>query len=198
MNHSFFSIFRRIAAGVALWSALSAGAYAQDYQGGGGGYTSGYSGGGDQYYGVDRGTCNRASLGRTFEPSQNNIVGSLLGAAAGGLLGSQFGHGGGKSAMTILGVLGGAVAGGAIGRSMERPDAACVNETLERAPSGRPVSWQNPDNGASYSMVPDQAYNGDDGRPCRNYVTTAVIDGQEQTIHGTACRRPDGTWHTQN
>jgi outer membrane lipoprotein SlyB len=39
------------------------------------------------------------------------MVGTLGGAAAGGLLGNQFGHGKGKTAMTVVGVLGGALAG---------------------------------------------------------------------------------------
>lgn len=31
---------------------------------------------------------------------------------------------------------------------------------------------------------------------CRAITTTAEIDGQPQTVHGSACRQPDGTWHT--
>jgi surface antigen len=144
-------------------------------------------------YGIERGTCDRASLSHSFDSSTNNVVGSLLGAAAGGLLGSQFGHGSGKSIMTIAGVLGGALAGGAIGRSMERPDAACVNQTLESGPTGQTVAWQNPDNGTTYNVTPTRTYQ-DEGRPCRDYTTTAVIDGQTQTLHGTACRQDDGSW----
>jgi uncharacterized protein YcfJ len=88
------------------------------------------------YYGVDTGTCDRTSLSHAFDTSTNNVVGSALGAAAGGLLGSQFGHGSGKSVMTIAGVLGGALAGGAIGRSMQPVDQACVNQTLEHGQTG--------------------------------------------------------------
>jgi hypothetical protein len=29
---------------------------------------------------------------------------------------------------------------------------------------------------------------------CREYQTTATIDGKPQQLHGTACLRPDGTW----
>ncbi|MDE2150060.1 MAG: glycine zipper 2TM domain-containing protein [Gammaproteobacteria bacterium] len=45
---------------------------------------------------------------------QPSMLGTLAGAAAGGLLGSQFGKGTGKAAMTGVGVLGGALAGRAI------------------------------------------------------------------------------------
>lgn len=29
---------------------------------------------------------------------------------------------------------------------------------------------------------------------CREYTRQIVIDGEEQSAHGTACRQPDGTW----
>jgi len=32
------------------------------------------------------------------------------------------------------------------------------------------------------------------GQTCREYRTTATIDGKPQEIHGTACLQPDGTW----
>jgi hypothetical protein len=33
---------------------------------------------------------------------------------------------------------------------------------------------------------------------CREYQTTATIDGKPQEIHGTACLQPDGTWQFQH
>jgi hypothetical protein len=47
-------------------------------------------------------------------------VGALGGAAAGGLIGSQFGRGSGHTAATIGGVAGGALLGGSIGNSYDR------------------------------------------------------------------------------
>jgi surface antigen len=32
------------------------------------------------------------------------------------------------------------------------------------------------------------------GQTCREYRTTATIDGKTQEIHGMACLQPDGTW----
>jgi surface antigen len=32
------------------------------------------------------------------------------------------------------------------------------------------------------------------GQQCREYQSTAVIDGQPQPTDGTACLQPDGTW----
>ena len=51
-------------------------------------------------------------------------VGALGGAAAGGLIGSQFGHGSGKAGATIAGVGAGALLGGAAGNSYDR-SAGC-------------------------------------------------------------------------
>ena len=30
--------------------------------------------------------------------------------------------------------------------------------------------------------------------PCREYQSTATIDGRQQQIYGTACLQPDGSW----
>lgn len=45
---------------------------------------------------------------------QSSGIGAIGGAAAGGLLGNQFGHGNGRTAMTILGALGGGLAGNSV------------------------------------------------------------------------------------
>ncbi|GGF20915.1 hypothetical protein GCM10011611_28740 [Aliidongia dinghuensis] len=173
--------------------APAASAFAQGY--GGQGY--GGQGNGGQTYGTDNRACDRSSLANVFSTSQNNLIGSALGGAAGGLLGSQFGKGSGHTVMTIAGVLSGALAGGAIGRSMEPVDQGCVNQTLEHAPTGQTVAWQNPDQGSSYWVTPTNTYQSNDGTPCRRYVTTALIDGQQQRVQGTACRQQDGTWKQQ-
>ncbi len=55
-----------------------------------------------------------ASIVPVTQPGQAGAVGTLGGAAAGGLLGNQFGHGSGKTAMTVAGVIGGAFAGRAV------------------------------------------------------------------------------------
>lgn len=51
----------------------------------------------------------------------NQQKGTLIGAGAGGLLGSQIGSGSGKLIATGAGVLLGAVTGSAVGESMDRP-----------------------------------------------------------------------------
>ncbi len=52
-----------------------------------------------------------ASVTPVKQAGQAGLLGGLGGAAVGGLAGNQFGHGKGKTAMTVVGVLGGALAG---------------------------------------------------------------------------------------
>lgn len=64
---------------------------------------------------------------------QAGVVGTLGGAAAGGLLGNQFGKGKGKTALTVVGALGGALAG----REVEkRVDAKTVYEVTVNMDDG--------------------------------------------------------------
>jgi len=50
------------------------------------------------------------------------IVGTLAGAALGGLLGNSIGHGGGRAAATVIGAVGGGIAGNAIERRATAQD----------------------------------------------------------------------------
>jgi outer membrane lipoprotein SlyB len=52
-----------------------------------------------------------ASITPVKKEGQMGLVGAAGGGALGGLAGNQFGHGKGKTAMTVVGVLGGALAG---------------------------------------------------------------------------------------
>ena len=149
-------------------------------------------------YGADRGSCDRTALQSVLSPSKGNIIGSLGGAALGGLVGNQFGSGSGKGVLTAVGVVGGALAGGYVGRQMDPADHACVNRTLENTPTGQTVAWHDPQKDSSYWVTPTGNYQGSNGQPCRNFTTQAVIDGQTQQVAGTACRQPDGSWRTMN
>lgn len=41
-------------------------------------------------------------------------------------------------------------------------------------------------------------YEDDTGRYCREYQTSAVIDGRRQRLYGTACLEADGAWSFNN
>jgi surface antigen len=121
------------------------------------------------------------------------LVGGALGGAAGGLLGSRIGRGDGRTAATIGGAIVGVLVGGSIGRSMDSVDHECVEQALERGEVNRVVTWENPD-GRAYEVRPVRVFQDRSGRQCREYVTTARIDGRPEQVYGVACRQPDGSW----
>lgn len=124
-------------------------------------------------------------------------IGSGVGGVIGGIAGSQVGKGNGRTAAIVAGTLAGAMLGGAVGKSMDATDRYNTQQALETAPVGQAVSWKNPDNQARYTITPTQTNYRSDGSPCREYSTTAIIDGKKQTVYSTACRQADGTWQAQ-
>ena len=125
--------------------------------------------------------------------------GALVGAAAGGLIGNQFGSGGGKAAATLLGVLIGGYAGSSIGQSMDNIDRQYAAQASYNAlQSGQPMQWQNPQTG-HYGMVqPGPMYSNGSGGYSRQYQQTIYVDGRPQTMTGTAYRDQYGNWRVQN
>ncbi|MGA8049418.1 MAG: RT0821/Lpp0805 family surface protein [Burkholderiales bacterium] len=93
----------------------------------------------------------------------------------------------------VAGTLTGDYLGSRISKSMDEKDRAKAAHALETAPTGAPTGWRNPDTGATYTVTPTRTYQEASG-PCRDYTTKALIDGKEETVKGTACRQPDGTW----
>lgn len=121
-------------------------------------------------------------------------TGQVLGGAAGAAAGSQVGGGSGRTIATIGGAILGAAVGGAIGGRMDDEDRQQTAYALENTETGSSNAWVNPDSGDRYEVVPTNTYQSSAGQPCRDYTMQAVIDGRNETINGTACRRADGTW----
>ena len=127
----------------------------------------------------------------------DQTVGTLGGAAAGGLLGSQFGKGSGKLAMTGLGVVLGGWAGNEIGASMDATDKMKNQQAESRAytaPIGQQITWNNPNNGNSGTVTPVRDGYATNGAYCREFQQTIMIGGQKQQGYGKACQQPDGSW----
>jgi len=124
-------------------------------------------------------------------------IGTLAGAGAGAAVGAQVGGGTGKLAAVAIGTLVGGYIGGQIGKTMDDVDRMKMNQALETQPTGQTYEWRNPDNGHKYAVTPTDTYERDSG-PCRDYTTEAVIDGQREVVHGTACRQSDGRWVAMN
>ncbi len=51
---------------------------------------------------------------------------------------------------------------------------------------------------AAVTQPPASPATADASSYCREYQSTSVIDGAPQTMYGTACRQPDGTWRIVN
>jgi len=127
------------------------------------------------------------------------LGGLLIGGALGGVAGSQFGHGGGKTAMTALGIALGAYVGHEIGRKMDERDQAAHDHAAQVAlgdhRTGRPYAWRGT-HGAHGSVAPtSEVYADTSGRSCRRFTDTVVFeDGHPQDVSGVACLNRDGQW----
>jgi surface antigen len=122
-------------------------------------------------------------------------VGTLGGAALGGLLASELG--GGKG-WTAAGAVVGGLLGNQIGRGLDKADRLQMEraqfQSLERSPSGQPTRWYNPDSGNSGAFVPRPAFQAQNGQVCREYQQSLTIGGRQELGVGTACRQNDGSW----
>jgi len=127
---------------------------------------------------------------------QKQSTGMVIGGALGGLLGSQVKNSDVRTAAIIAGTLAGAAIGGAVGQSMDATDRMMAAQTLEGVRTGVPSAWHNPDSGVDYQFTPTRTYETSAG-PCREYTMDALIEGKRETVRGTACRQPDGTWRVQ-
>lgn len=122
----------------------------------------------------------------------NTDIGTISGGIIGGLLGSQFGGGTGKVVAAAGGAVIGAFLGNKIGASMDKTDQLEAQQALA---AQQPTTWTNK-KGNTYTVTPQKPYVAKNKQVCRQYTTTATIDGKAETIKGTACRAADGTWHT--
>ncbi len=129
-------------------------------------------------------------------PREN--TGTLAGAVAGGLIGSQFGGGTGERvAAGLAGAAVGGLIGNRIGAALDDEDRqrayAAQVQALEGGRSGAAVPWRNPDSGRYGSVVPGPSFQSN-GLQCRQYTHTIYIDGRPQVARGNACRNADGSW----
>lgn len=128
-------------------------------------------------------------------------VGALGGAAAGGLLGAQFGSGSGQLAATAAGALLGALVGSEIGRSMDEVDRMKAEQAYgqaQTAPVGQTIAWDNPNTGNYGTVTPTrEGTKTGSNEYCREYQQTIVVGGKQEDAFGVACQQPDGSWEIQ-
>jgi surface antigen len=138
------------------------------------------------------------SLGFLISCETKQQTGTLIGGAAGALLGSRFGKGSGRLAATGLGAVAGGLIGNQVGSYMDEQDKMKMQQAsqnaLESSKSGHTSSWRNPDSGNKGTVTPYKAYQNDNGQYCREYTQTITVGGKTHQGYGTACRQPDGSW----
>jgi hypothetical protein len=123
----------------------------------------------------------------------NETLGTIIGAAGGGLIGSQIGRGPGKAAATVAGIAVGAAIGNGIGRDADRagPGPVYVHERWRhhRDPYWAGYAYAEP---APVYVEPAPVYV---ERPrCGPVAEQVYVNGWPRTIYRTACLQADGTW----
>jgi surface antigen len=70
-----------------------------------------------------------------------------------------------------------------------------ASDVLTRGDKDSSQPWHNPQSGAHGSVTPiANAYAGDDGRSCRDFLASYVNGSSENWLQGSACRTSRGHW----
>jgi len=128
------------------------------------------------------------------------IVGTLVGAGVGGLIGNQFGHGGGRDALTVGGVIAGGLIGNSIGSSYDNENRYYSSSPGYTYPE--PGYYQTsyvPNYVAPPAPPPESVayYSDNEQTYCREYTQEIRVNGQLEESYGTACMQPDGSWRVE-
>ena len=125
------------------------------------------------------------------------LLGTVLGAAAGGWAGSQIGDGDGQIVATAAGTLIGAVIGNEVGRNMDEMDRIRMGAAQQQAyaaPMGQTIIWNNQKTGNSGTVTPIRDGRREDGKYCREFQTEVMVGGTQSSAFGVACRASNGDW----
>lgn len=128
------------------------------------------------------------------------ILGTGIGAAIGGLFGSQIGHGTGQMAATGAGVAVGGLIGNDIGHQIDAERSAVYSSAgpngyaVYSDPSPIVYAPYAPNYVAPPAPPPPTYVDPQAGTYCREYSQEIRIDGRLQESYGTACLQPDGSW----
>ena len=90
------------------------------------------------------------------------------------------------------------VLGGEFFERLDGTEKQAMMETLqyvlERNRDGEESYWANPETGNSGAVVSVERFVNEQGFSCRNFISTILINGEEERNNGTACRQEDGIW----
>lgn len=126
-------------------------------------------------------------------------IGTGIGIVVGGAAGSAFGSGLGQVAGVAIGAGIGGVIGNAIGRTANYDDDQYAYRAFigaSQAPAGDSVYWRNGRTGHwGYFCPLRDGHTRVQGDYCRDFMSTAYINGKTERTRGRACRQPDGVWY---
>lgn len=86
-----------------------------------------------------RQVCHPVTVDR---PAAHSAVGAVAGGLGGALIGSRFGGGRGKDALTVVGAIGGAIAGDRVGASMSGSEKEQTEKCEMLREPGRPSGYK--------------------------------------------------------
>ena len=70
-----------------------------------------------------------------------------------------------------------------------------ASDVLTKGSKDASQPWENPQTGARGSVTPlAQAYSGEDGRTCRDFLASYVNGASESWLQGAACKTGQGRW----
>ena len=132
-------------------------------------------------YGIRAGRCDR------------DRVGTVLGAAVGGAIGSTVSNDDNRLIAILAGATIGAIIGHEIGQDMDSNDRACIGHSLELLDDGRRVQWDGSREGLRYGLTPEGRFKRGD-LVCRRFTLVREWHGRQVSTRGGACRYGDGEW----
>jgi len=131
-----------------------------------------------------------------FLPRSAAVTAILIGLGAGGC---SFSRGGGDGPFAKMGD---SEVTGSIGDAAPAPTDAdlafarnAASDVLTKGDKDSSQPWANPETGARGSVTPlAQAYTGEDGRTCRDFLASYVNGKVENWLQGAACHSGNGRW----
>ena len=128
-------------------------------------------------YGVTSGRCNTEEIL------------TVVGAAAGAIIGNRTASSENRTVATVAGAIIGGVLGNRVGDAIDDRDRACMGQSLELLPVGKTVTWTSTSTKATYQLQPVRDLK--DG--CRLF-DTQLQSGKGKAQRMTACRGAGGVW----
>jgi surface antigen len=116
----------------------------------------------------------------------------VIGGVTGGLIGSAFKNGDGKTSAAAVGIgaVLGAVIGSNIGKSMDEHDKKMAEQAASEAvqsPVGQKVEWNNPNTGNSGSAKTLRIGKDSSGHECRQIEQEITVNGKSDVVQMTVC-----------